>query len=33
MLDDYYAARGWDREGRPTREKLNELEIPELLGG
>ncbi len=25
MLDDYYQQRGWDREGRPTPEKLAEL--------
>ena len=25
MLDDYYQQRGWDAEGRPTREKLAEL--------
>jgi aldehyde:ferredoxin oxidoreductase len=25
MLDDYYRHRGWDREGRPTPEKLAEL--------
>ena len=28
MLDEYYAARGWDVEtGLPTREKLRELEL------
>lgn len=25
MLDDYYRARGWDKEGKPTKEKLKEL--------
>ena len=25
MLQTYYSRRGWDKEGRPTREKLNEL--------
>jgi len=26
MLDEYYAARGWDvKTGAPTREKLSEL--------
>lgn len=26
MIDDYYAARGWDKEtGIPTREKLHDL--------
>ncbi len=27
MLPAYYASRGWDAEGRPTREKLDELGI------
>ena len=27
LLDEYYAVRGWDREGRPTPEKLQELGI------
>jgi len=27
MLTDYYRARGWDEEGRPTAEKLAELGI------
>ncbi len=27
MLPAYYAARGWDAQGRPTREKLDELGI------
>ena len=31
MLDEYYELRGWDREGRPTKAKLKELEIPKLL--
>ncbi len=25
LLDDYYQVRGWDSEGRPTREKLTQL--------
>jgi aldehyde:ferredoxin oxidoreductase len=25
LLDQYYAARGWDAEGRPTPQKLSEL--------
>lgn len=25
MLDEYYRARGWDEEGRPTPERLQEL--------
>ena len=28
MLDDYYYNRGWDNEGNPTREILEELGIP-----
>ncbi len=28
-LDDYYAARGWTREGIPTVEKLKELDLEE----
>ena len=27
LLDEYYQARGWDREGRPTPEKLRDLGI------
>jgi aldehyde:ferredoxin oxidoreductase len=27
LLPGYYAARGWDAEGRPTGEKLKELGI------
>lgn len=30
LLDRYYAVRGWDNNGRPTREKLTELGIPEV---
>jgi aldehyde:ferredoxin oxidoreductase len=29
LLDEYYQVRGWDREGRPTPEKLRELGIGE----
>jgi aldehyde:ferredoxin oxidoreductase len=29
-LDDYYAVRGWTREGIPTMEKLNELDLGEF---
>ncbi|MBN1105430.1 MAG: aldehyde ferredoxin oxidoreductase family protein [Deltaproteobacteria bacterium] len=33
MLDAYYALHGWDREtGWPTREKLEELDLPECVG-
>ncbi|HUK38237.1 MAG TPA: aldehyde ferredoxin oxidoreductase family protein [Methanomicrobiales archaeon] len=28
LLSEYYAARGWDKEGRPTAEKLATLGIP-----
>lgn len=28
MLEEYYNLHGWDRNGRPTEEKLKELEIP-----
>ncbi len=27
MLDEYYKLRGWDKEGRPTKEKLKELKL------
>ncbi len=27
MLDEYYDARGWDRDGVPTRAKLEELRL------
>jgi len=27
MLDEYYAARGWDKEGVPTRERLVRLQM------
>jgi aldehyde:ferredoxin oxidoreductase len=27
MLDEYYAARGWDKNGTPTPAKLKELGI------
>jgi len=27
MLDEYYRLRGWDKEGRPTKEKLKELKL------
>lgn len=30
LLDEYYRARGWDAEGRPTAEKLRELGIESL---
>jgi aldehyde:ferredoxin oxidoreductase len=31
MLDEYYAVRGWDKEGIPAREKLFELGLEECL--
>ncbi len=30
MLDDYYAHRGWDGDGRPTEEKLAQLGIADM---
>lgn len=30
MLDDYYAARGWDKDGVPTRAKLEELGLKDM---
>ncbi len=30
MLNDYYNLRGWDSEGRPTPEKLKELDIEDI---
>ncbi len=30
MLDEYYSIRGWDKDGKPTSEKLKELGLPEL---
>ena len=31
-LDDYYATRGWTKNGIPTVEKLNELGLAEFSG-
>ncbi len=31
LLDDYYEARGWTREGIPTIEKLRELAMDDLI--
>ena len=31
MLDEYYAVRGWNQDGVPTREKLTELGLEECL--
>jgi len=31
MLDEYYRIRGWDAEGKPTKEKLVELGLFEVL--
>jgi aldehyde:ferredoxin oxidoreductase len=30
MLDEYYEVRGWDREGRPTKERLQELNLDKI---
>ena len=30
MLDEYYALRGWDENGIPTKEKLEELDLEKL---
>ncbi|MFW9847362.1 MAG: aldehyde ferredoxin oxidoreductase C-terminal domain-containing protein, partial [Candidatus Thorarchaeota archaeon] len=27
MLDEYYSLRGWDKEGRPTKERIKKLKI------
>jgi aldehyde:ferredoxin oxidoreductase len=32
MLDDYYEARGWDRDGVPLAETVGKLEIGRLIG-
>jgi aldehyde:ferredoxin oxidoreductase len=32
MLDDYYALRGWTSDGVPTAERLQSLELAELVG-
>lgn len=31
MLDDYYQARGWDKNGIPTPEKLKELGLDDII--
>jgi len=30
MLDDYYGERGWDKNGKPKKEKLQEFELENL---
>lgn len=30
MLDEYYEARGWGKNGNPTREVLEDLDLPEV---
>jgi aldehyde:ferredoxin oxidoreductase len=30
MLAEYYRARGWDNQGVPARDKLEELELADL---
>jgi aldehyde:ferredoxin oxidoreductase len=32
MLDDYYAARGWDAQGVPTAESARRLGIEHIVG-
>ncbi len=31
MIDEYYRLRGWDKEGRPTKEKLKELQLLDIV--
>lgn len=31
MLDEYYAERGWDKNGIPTKEKLAELGLEDVI--
>lgn len=31
LLDEYYELRGWDKNGKPTKEKLNELDLGFLI--
>jgi aldehyde:ferredoxin oxidoreductase len=31
MLDEYYAARGWDEDGIPTRETLERLGLGDFI--
>jgi aldehyde:ferredoxin oxidoreductase len=31
MLKEYYRGRGWDENGVPTKKKLEELELVNLL--
>ena len=31
LLDDYYETRGWTKEGKPTKEKLKELGMDDLI--
>ncbi|PJB22166.1 MAG: hypothetical protein CO114_01495, partial [Euryarchaeota archaeon CG_4_9_14_3_um_filter_38_12] len=30
MLDDYFKARGWDKNGNPTKEKSRELGLENI---
>jgi aldehyde:ferredoxin oxidoreductase len=30
MLDEYYQARGWSRDGIPTKAKLMALDLPDI---
>lgn len=31
MLDEYYQLRGWDRDGKPLKEKISELDLDKLI--
>jgi aldehyde:ferredoxin oxidoreductase len=31
LLDDYYEARGWTKEGIPTEQKLKELGMEDVI--
>ena len=31
MLDEYYAQRGWDEQGKPRQETLEKLELAGML--
>jgi aldehyde:ferredoxin oxidoreductase len=31
MLQEYYVLRGWDKDGKPTKERLEELGLREFI--
>jgi aldehyde:ferredoxin oxidoreductase len=31
LLDEFYETMGWDENGIPTKEKVNELDIADIL--